>query len=117
MDGLRRVRPDCPADDRQPATKAELALRLLDELRGEDGISPPITGESGYITAPDFRDGLATRGLASRDELPELLAKTLHRFESFDGESVPVFLYEPEDGYPAPVVIWIHGGPEAQLRP
>jgi dipeptidyl aminopeptidase/acylaminoacyl peptidase len=46
-----------------------------------------------------------------------LVEPELHRFESFDGESVPVFLYELEDRYPAPVVIWIHGGPESQLRP
>jgi len=38
----------------------------------------------------------------------------LHRFESFDGESVPVFLHEVEG---ASVVIDIHGGPESQERP
>jgi dipeptidyl aminopeptidase/acylaminoacyl peptidase len=47
----------------------------------------------------------------------ELVEPSLVRFESFDGESVPVFLYEPEGGGAAPVVVMIHGGPEAQLRP
>jgi dipeptidyl aminopeptidase/acylaminoacyl peptidase len=48
----------------------------------------------------------------------ELAEPELHRFPSFDGESVPVFLYEPSSGdEPPPVVFLIHGGPESQLRP
>jgi dienelactone hydrolase len=42
---------------------------------------------------------------------------TLHRLESFDGESIPVFLFEPEGEGPFPVVVMIHGGPEAQWQP
>jgi len=42
---------------------------------------------------------------------------TLHRFESFDGEAIPVFLFEPEGEGPFPVVVTVHGGPEAQWRP
>ena len=41
----------------------------------------------------------------------------LHRFESFDGESVPVFLFRPEGEGPFPVVVTVHGGPESQWRP
>jgi len=44
----------------------------------------------------------------------------LIRFKSFDGLSVPAFVYRPK-GVPAgtrtPVIIDIHGGPEAQTRP
>jgi dipeptidyl aminopeptidase/acylaminoacyl peptidase len=47
----------------------------------------------------------------------ELVDAELHRFESFDGESVPAFLFRPETDGPAPVVVEIHGGPEAQRRP
>src|SRR5258705_7597753 len=46
-----------------------------------------------------------------------LVAPELHRFESFDGESIPVFLFRPEGEGPFPVVVMIHGGPEAQWRP
>jgi dipeptidyl aminopeptidase/acylaminoacyl peptidase len=46
----------------------------------------------------------------------QLVEPTLHRFRSFDGEEVPVFLYEPRER-PAPVVVYVHGGPESQLRP
>lgn len=42
----------------------------------------------------------------------------LHRFASFDGESIPVFLYRPRDATgDVPVVVWIHGGPESQYVP
>jgi len=45
---------------------------------------------------------------------------TLHRYDSFDGLSVPYFRYipqgnKPEGGWPA--LLMIHGGPEGQIRP
>ena len=46
-----------------------------------------------------------------------LVEPELYRFESFDGESIPVFLFEPEGEGPFPVVVTVHGGPEAQWRP
>jgi dipeptidyl aminopeptidase/acylaminoacyl peptidase len=46
-----------------------------------------------------------------------LVEPTLHRFESFDGESIAVFLFEPDGEGPFPVVVTVHGGPEAQWRP
>jgi dipeptidyl aminopeptidase/acylaminoacyl peptidase len=50
----------------------------------------------------------------SSDDLRE---PELHRFPSFDGESVPVFLWEPEGDGPFPVVVMVHGGPESQFQP
>ncbi|HJQ51975.1 MAG TPA: S9 family peptidase [Gaiellaceae bacterium] len=44
-------------------------------------------------------------------------APQLHRFTSFDGEEIPVFLFEPEGKGPFPVVLIVHGGPESQWRP
>ncbi len=46
-----------------------------------------------------------------------LVEPELYRFESFDGESIPVFLFRPESAGPHPVVVMVHGGPEAQWRP
>ncbi len=50
----------------------------------------------------------------------DLAEPELIRFRSFDGLSVPAFVYRPK-GIPAgeatPVIIDIHGGPEAQTRP
>lgn len=49
--------------------------------------------------------------------LDELREPELHRFRSFDGESVPVFLWEPDGDGPFPVVVMVHGGPESQFQP
>lgn len=46
---------------------------------------------------------------------PELI-----RFQSFDGLSVPAFVYRPRNVAPnarTPVIVDIHGGPESQTRP
>ncbi len=36
---------------------------------------------------------------------------------SFDGVSIPAFVYRPRADGPHPVLLWIHGGPEEQHRP
>lgn len=48
----------------------------------------------------------------SRFRAPELIS-----YESFDGLQVPAFVHRPEGDGPHPVIISIHGGPEAQARP
>jgi dipeptidyl aminopeptidase/acylaminoacyl peptidase len=49
---------------------------------------------------------------------PETLVQPeLHRFPSFDGESIPLFLFLPPGEGPFPVVVTVHGGPEGQWRP
>lgn len=50
----------------------------------------------------------------------KLVEPTLVRFKSFDGLSVPAFVYRSRSAAPqarTPVIIDIHGGPEAQTRP
>ncbi|HVE76493.1 MAG TPA: S9 family peptidase [Actinomycetota bacterium] len=47
----------------------------------------------------------------------EFVEPELHRFDSFDGESIPAFLFLPEGSGPHPAVAFIHGGPESQFRP
>jgi dipeptidyl aminopeptidase/acylaminoacyl peptidase len=78
----------------------------------------PVTPGDVWLT--DVATGETRRLTRSPHELDEaeLVEPALHRFPSFDGESIPVFLFEPgqRDG-PAPAVFVIHGGPEAQLRP
>jgi dipeptidyl aminopeptidase/acylaminoacyl peptidase len=44
--------------------------------------------------------------------VPELVS-----FESFDGLEVPAWVYRASGEGPSPVVVQIHGGPEAQSRP
>ncbi len=50
-------------------------------------------------------------------DVTTLVEPELHRFDSFDGESIPVFLFRPEGDGPFPVVVMVHGGPESQWRP
>jgi dipeptidyl aminopeptidase/acylaminoacyl peptidase len=38
-------------------------------------------------------------------------------FKSFDGRDIPAYLYSPRGATKSPVVISIHGGPEAQFQP
>jgi dipeptidyl aminopeptidase/acylaminoacyl peptidase len=78
-------------------------------------LSTPVEPHDVYLY-----DGASVRRLTTspRSVRPaELVEPELHRFESFDGESVPVFLFEPEGDGPFPVVVTVHGGPESQWRP
>ena len=77
--------------------------------------SPRVAGDVWLVETDTGETRRLTRSPApvSGEELAE---PTLHRFESFDGETIPVFLFEPRGEPPAPVVIDIHGGPEAQRR-
>ncbi|HEY0027795.1 MAG TPA: prolyl oligopeptidase family serine peptidase [Allosphingosinicella sp.] len=78
---------------------------------------------AGDVWAWDLRDNRLTRWTTS--ELggldPARLAEPrLIRFRSFDGLSVPAFVYRPRNvaaGVKTPVIMDIHGGPEAQTRP
>jgi dipeptidyl aminopeptidase/acylaminoacyl peptidase len=79
--------------------------------------SPLVPGD---VWLFDTEAGETTRVTESPGQVSpdELVKPSLDRFDSFDGELVPVFVYEPEAAArPAPVVVMIHGGPEAQLRP
>ena len=63
------------------------------------------TGETRRLTPPS----------ETVDEA-SLVEPTASRYASFDGESIPVFLFEPPGVERPPVVVDIHGGPEAQRR-
>ncbi|HUY05124.1 MAG TPA: S9 family peptidase [Candidatus Paceibacterota bacterium] len=67
------------------------------------------TGESHQLT--HSHQGVPPEAMVE----PELV-----RFRSFDGLSVPAFVYRPKgikEGVKVPVVINIHGGPEGQYQP
>jgi dipeptidyl aminopeptidase/acylaminoacyl peptidase len=79
--------------------------------------SPTEPGDAWLFDVPT---GETTRLTQSPADLPrdQLVEPQLHRFTSFDGEQVPVFLWLPRRGNgPAPVLVVVHGGPEAQFRP
>jgi dipeptidyl aminopeptidase/acylaminoacyl peptidase len=69
-----------------------------------------------------YRDGSLYRLTRSdRGGIPQnaFVEPELIHFETFDGLSIPAFLYLPESwrGEKPPVVMYIHGGPESQFRP
>jgi dipeptidyl aminopeptidase/acylaminoacyl peptidase len=79
--------------------------------------SSPVEPHDVYVFDLDEHE-LARLTTSPRDVDPATLVEpSLHRFESFDGESVPVFLFEPEGEGPFPVVVTVHGGPESQWLP
>jgi dipeptidyl aminopeptidase/acylaminoacyl peptidase len=79
--------------------------------------SSPVEPNDVYVY--DLAAGRLERLTTSPREVDTaaLVEPTLHRFESFDGESIPVFLFEPKGDGPFPVVLTVHGGPESQWRP
>ena len=79
--------------------------------------SSPV--DAGDVWLCDVETGELERVTELRRPVPAdaLREPELHRFDSFDDESVPVFLWEPEGEGPFPVVVMVHGGPESQFRP
>ena len=97
-------------------------------LPGRGVVSSPVFSPDGSKLAYAFSsptqpsdvyiyDGETTRVTTSAEPVDGLVEPSLHRFESFDGESIPVFLFEPPGDGPFPVVVTVHGGPEAQYQP
>jgi dipeptidyl aminopeptidase/acylaminoacyl peptidase len=73
-------------------------------------LADPATGAAWPLTH-------ATIGAIPSDDLvePELV-----HYATFDGRSIPAFLYRSRNGAEsgsAPAVVYIHGGPESQSRP
>jgi dipeptidyl aminopeptidase/acylaminoacyl peptidase len=78
------------------------------------GFSTPT--EPHQVWLHDFGSGESLK-LTDLGGVVDGVEPELHRVESFDGESIPVFLFLPEGEGPFPVVVTIHGGPESQWRP
>ena len=80
-------------------------------------------GDAGDIWRLDIANGQFSRltGVGSvGTDLPHFQQPVVERVASFDGLSVPYFVYKPAqaatgEGYP--VMIIVHGGPEAQWKP
>jgi len=72
--------------------------------------------EPHQVWVHDFESGEA-RKLTDLGSVEDGVEPELHRVESFDGESIPVFLFLPDGEGPFPVVVMVHGGPESQWRP
>jgi dipeptidyl aminopeptidase/acylaminoacyl peptidase len=113
---------------------AETLARVGDvPLPGRGVVEEPVFARDGSVLAFKFsspvdpgdawtydlerRELFRTTELARPVELAALPEPELFRFTSFDGELIPVFLWEPDGEGPFPVVVTVHGGPESQYRP
>jgi dipeptidyl aminopeptidase/acylaminoacyl peptidase len=91
-----------------------------------DGRRLALTLEGGHAAGDvyvlDLAPAVPVLTRWTESELGGLDASRLHQprlieFASFDARPIPALVYEPEGAGPHPVVIQIHGGPEAQSRP
>lgn len=86
-------------------------------------LSMTTATSAGDVWTWDVAGGKLTRWTESELgglDAAKLAEPRLIRFKSFDGLEVPAFVYRPTGVAPGtrtPVVIDIHGGPEAQTRP
>ncbi len=62
-DPRRLERAGVPAAERRALTKPQIALELLDRVRGEGLPGWAVVADAGYGASADFRDGVAARGL------------------------------------------------------
>jgi len=110
---------------RRALPQPELPVGVLTSLKfSPDGAKLAIGVNSSTSPADvwswDVTGGELTRWTSSETgglDPKELVDPTLVSFKSFDGLSVPAWVYRPKAGGKAPVVIDIHGGPESQARP
>ena len=63
-DCQRLDRAGVPQGERRSLTKPQIALELLDRVRAEGLPGAVAVADAGYGVSPDFRDGLAARGLS-----------------------------------------------------
>ncbi len=62
-DQKRLDKAGVPEDQRRSRTKGQIALELLDRIRGEGLAGRVVVADAGYGVSGPFRDGLAGRGL------------------------------------------------------
>jgi SRSO17 transposase len=78
-----RAERTIPEQFRQPLSKAEVALELIAELLSESRPTQ-LFAEEGYISVPDFRDGVAGLGIQLREAGTDVDAGLRMARECFD---------------------------------
>ena len=78
--------------------------------------SPRLTWDAWLVETATGASRRLTRS-PTTIQADALVRPTLHRFASFDDEPIPFFAFRPTSNGAAPVILEIHGGPEAQRRP
>ncbi len=82
------------------------------------GLASPISPADVYVV--DLKRTKLerwTRSEAGGLDASQFVGVDLIEYPTFDGREIPAFVYKPEGPGPHPVIVYIHGGPEAQYRP
>jgi dipeptidyl aminopeptidase/acylaminoacyl peptidase len=83
-------------------------------------LSRAVAPDEIYRVTPEGRVERITESDHAGLDITRLVEPTVERVRSFDGLEIPLWLYRPRDlapGERAPVVVSVHGGPEAQSTP
>lgn len=120
---VRSLREDAPTPALPDAPRGVLTGLRFSPDGSQLAMSFSAAKTAGDVWTWSVADGKVTRWTAS--ELgglnPDaLIEPQLVRFKSFDGLSIPAFVYRPANATRqarTPVIIDIHGGPESQSRP
>ncbi len=78
---------------------------------------PTVNGDVYSVSLDNKKVTRWTRSEIGGLDEAHFIAPELIRYRSFDGREIPAFVYKPKGEGPFPVVVSIHGGPEAQARP
>lgn len=79
---------------------------------------PDRNADVWVMDLPDGEPRRLTRSTTAGIPRHTLRRPQVIRYPSFDGREIPALFYEPEDApEDAPVIVNVHGGPEAQARP
>ena len=111
--------PELPAGARPHLTGAEPPLALSPDGSHAALIvsSPRRPPEAWFVETSSGRTWAVTDSLLGGLQEDDLVEIELVSFPSFDGREIPAWLYRPNVDGKVPVVLSIHGGPEAQERP
>jgi dipeptidyl aminopeptidase/acylaminoacyl peptidase len=117
--GTELPAPELPAGARPHLTGDEPPLALsADGSHAAVVISSPQRPPEAWVVETEGgRSWPVTDSRLGGLEESDLVEAELVGFPTFDGRDIPAWLYRPDVGGPAPVVLSIHGGPEAQERP
>ncbi|AHY45470.1 Dipeptidyl aminopeptidase/acylaminoacyl-peptidase [Rubrobacter radiotolerans] len=83
-------------------------------------VGPDSNPDVWTVELPEGEPRRLTRSTTAGIPRSTFVKPRLVRYRSFDGLEVPAYLYEPQragEGPRPPVVVDVHGGPEAQERP
>lgn len=85
-------------------------------MLGVSFMSPSTPGNVYTIDAETMEIERWTDSEVGGLDTKKFVMSEIIEYESFDGLTVPAFLYKPRGEGPFPVVVRIHGGPEGQAR-